>query len=81
MHDKNLVSISPTMEESFRELAILDVKDALYQTMKHYTNINTVFGNVDLKLDEWQQAAGDRKQLLDEWENVYHIDQIAFDYF
>lgn len=80
-HDKNLVSISPTMEESFRELALLDIKDALYQVMKHYSNINTVYGNIDMKLDEWQQASADRKQLLDEWDNTYHIDMIPIDFF
>lgn len=80
MHDKNLGSISPTMEESFFELAILDVKDMLYQSMKHYNEIQTAFGNINLKIDEWSQASSDRKQLLDEWENSYHIDIVPFEW-
>lgn len=80
MHDKNLASISPTEEEAFYNLALLDVKDMLYQSLKHYNNIQTAYGNIDMKLDEWSSAAGDRKQLLDEWDNIYHIDVLPFIY-
>lgn len=80
MHDKNLASISPTEEESFFNLAVLDVKDMLYQTMKHYTDIQTAYGNINLKLDEWQNAASERKQLLDDWDNLYHMDVLPFTY-
>lgn len=79
-HDKNLTSITPTSEESFFELAVLDVKDALYQTMKHSNDIPSAYGNISMKLDEWQQAASDRKALLDEWKNTYHMDVIPFVY-
>jgi hypothetical protein len=80
MHDKSLASISPTEEESFFQLAILDVQDMLYQTLKHYNNIQTAFGNIDMKLDEWAQADDKRKQLLDEWDNVYHMDVVPITY-
>lgn len=79
-HDKNLTSITPTMEESFFKLAVLDVKDMLYQTLKHYNDIQTAYGNINLRLDDWAQAAADRKQLLDDWENTYHMDVIPFTY-
>lgn len=80
IHDKNLASISPTQEESFFNLAILDVKDMLYQSLKHYSDIQTAYGNINLKIDEWQQASSDRKSLLDEWESLYHMDVIPFTY-
>ena len=79
-HDKNLTSITPTMEESFFKLAVLDVKDMLYQTLKHYNDIQTAYGNINLKLDDWAQAAAYRKQLLEHWENTYHMDVIPFTY-
>ena len=81
MHDKNLASISPTQEESFYNLAVLDIEDMLYQTMKHYSDIQTAYGNIQLKLDEWQQAASDRKSLIDEWEASYHMDIMPFEYY
>lgn len=80
MHDKDLVSIPPTAEESFYELAVLDVKDMLYQTLKHYDNIQSAYGNITLKLDDWSQAESERKTLLDEWENTYHMDVETFTY-
>lgn len=79
-HDKSLVSITPTSTESFYELAILDVKDALYQIMKHYNDINTAYGNINLKLDDWASAADKRESLLNEWKDSYHIDVIPFTY-
>lgn len=80
MHDKNLVSISPTQEESFFNLAVLDVKDMLYQTLKHYSDMQTAYGNINLKLEEWQQASSERKALLDEWEGMYQMDVVPFTY-
>lgn len=78
--DKSLASITPTQEESFYNLAVLDVKDMLYQTLKHYTDIQSAYGNISLKLDDWQNAAQDRKQLLDDWDATYHMDVIPFVY-
>lgn len=80
MHDKNLNSITPTMEESFHNLAVLDVKDMLYQSMKHYNEIQTAYGTINMKLDDWQNAADQRKQLLDDWDNMYQMDIIPFTY-
>ena len=78
MQDKSLASITPTQEESFIKLAILDVKHALYQILKHYPEINSAYGNINLKIDDWAQAESERKTLLDEWENTYHMDVIPF---
>lgn len=80
MHDKNLNSITTTMEESFHDLAELDVKDALYQMMKHYNEIQTAYGTIQMKLEDWQNAADQRKQLLDDWNNLYQMDIIPFTY-
>lgn len=80
MHDKSLASISPTQEESFYNLAVLDVKDMLYQSLKHYNDVQSAYGNISMKLDDWQSAAADRKQLLDDWESVYHMDVLPFEY-
>lgn len=79
-HDKNLASIPPIMEEDFYDLSVLDVQDMLYQSMKHYDNLQTVYGNIQIRMDEWQQAASDRKTLLEKWENLYHIDIMPFIY-
>lgn len=74
-HDKSLASIPDTASESFMELALLDLKDNLYPTIKQYTEIQTAIGNINFKLDSWENAENDRKELLNRWDDVYHMDQ------
>ena len=73
-HDKSLQSINPTAEESFYKLCVLDVKENLYATIKHYNNIQTAYGTIDLKIDDWQNAESERKDLLSQWDDTYHLD-------
>ena len=70
------VSINPTSEESFYKLAVLDVKGALYPTIKHYTGLETSLGRIELQIEDWQNAAQDRKDLLNEWDENYLLDAI-----
>lgn len=80
IHDKSLATISPTMEESFFNLALLDIKDMLYQTLKHYNDIQSAYGQISLKMDEWSQAASERRDLIMQWEEDYHMDVMPFTY-
>ena len=73
-HDRSLMSIPPTAEESFFKLALLDTKASLYGLMKHYNNIQTAYGTIELKIDDWADASNERKQLLEDWDNVYNLD-------
>lgn len=74
-HDKNLQTITPYQQESFFELAILDVEAALYQLMKHYNNgFDSPGGNVPLNIDDWANAKQERKDLIKEWEDIYQVD-------
>lgn len=77
-HDENIASIPPTCAESFERLALLDLKTFLYNTLKHYTEIPSAFGNINLKIDEWSNAESERTQLLETWSNVYHMDIMPF---
>lgn len=79
-HDKNLASIPPTAEESFFELALLDSKIALYETMKHSNEISSAYGNIALKIEEWSQAESARETLINEWKSTYHLDVLPFEY-
>lgn len=73
-HDKSLASIPETASESFMELALLDLKDNLYPTIKQYTDIQTAVGNISFKMDNWENAESDRKELLSRWDDMYHMD-------
>lgn len=73
-HDKSFMSISPTAEESFFELAILDVKDNLYGMVKHHTTLQTALANIDLKIDDWANAKEERKTLVEQWKDSLPLD-------
>lgn len=73
-HDKSLASIPNTASEEFYNLALLDVKENLYPTLKHYTEISTAIGNINLKIDDWANAESERLQLLERWNDTYHLD-------
>lgn len=74
-HDENGESIPQTCFGSFMQLAELDVKVFLYNNLKNFDKITTAFGVIDLKIDDYQSASSDRKALLDEWTNTFHLDQ------
>lgn len=71
VHPSNLATISPTMMIEFERLAILDIKIFLYQGLKHFDNIETVYANVELLIDDWSSAESDREQLISEFKDAY----------
>ncbi len=73
-HDKSLASIPDTASESFMDLALLDVKENLYPIVKQYTEIQTAIGTINFKLDGWENAESERKELLNRWDDTYHMD-------
>jgi hypothetical protein len=79
-HNKNLSTISEGLAESFIELAIIDIKRFLYNTMKHYTEINSAFGTINLKIDDWSNAESDRKDLINQYRDSYHLETKIIDY-
>lgn len=79
-HDISLASISPTMEEAFFNISLLDVKENLYNMMKHYNEIETAIGRISLKIDDWQNASQERTELLEKWSDLYHLDILPCTY-
>lgn len=73
-HYENLATIPYTAWESFESLALLDVKRFLYGIMKHYTEIQTAHGTINLKIDDWQNAEQERQELVTQWRQNHHLD-------
>lgn len=71
VHADNLMTISPTMMETFEKLAICDVAVYLYEYLKYYDNLETVFANSDLKLDTLQRKAEERPEVVQKLEDSY----------
>lgn len=78
-HTQNLSTIPLTSWQSFLELATIDVKNFLYQSLKHYNEIQSAYGTISLKIDDWSNAESERKDLVERWKDIYHLEtQDAF---
>lgn len=77
-HSENLTTIPKTSWTSFMRLATLDVKKFLYDNLKLYGNLQTAYGNIDIKIDEWSNAEQERIDLIREWEDTWHLDDEQF---
>lgn len=63
-HNMNLMTIPPTKMDIFEELATADVARFLYKELLRYDNLDTIFGNVDLKLDDIANEASKRDDII-----------------
>lgn len=70
-HAPNLMTISQTMMETFERLAIADVATAIYEYLKYYDGLDTVFANVDFKLDSINDKARSREDVINELKESY----------
>ena len=68
---KDLSTISPTKMETFEELAKADVATYLYKNLIHYDGLETVYANIDLKINELEQEASKRDQIIDKLNDSY----------
>ena len=68
-HPINLMTISPTQMEVFEKLATSDVATMLYNTLKFYDDTDTVYMQLNLRLDiinEWHNKRDDIVRELDD---------------
>ena len=70
-HPANLMTISPTMMESFERLAQADIATYLYQNLKYYDGTDTAFVNIDLKLDALQEWYNRREDIVKELDEAH----------
>lgn len=70
-HSNDLSTIQYAQRDLIYELYKYDVQIALYNELKHYDKIDTQFGQIDLKIDDWQDALGRREDLIKQWESTF----------
>lgn len=70
-HPTNLMTIQPTKMETFEKLAQADVATFLYNKLKHYDGVDTVFANTDLKIDDLREEANKREDIVQKLEDTY----------
>lgn len=65
-HADTLLTISSTMFETFESLAIADVAGYLFRNLKYFDGLETVYANIDLKLNELEEKASRRDDIVAE---------------
>lgn len=70
-HPINLTTINPTKMETFEMLAIGDVAKFLYQNLKYYEGLETVFASIDLKLSELEAISQKADEMREKLEQNY----------
>lgn len=70
-HRPDLTTISPTQMETFEKLAQADIAGFLYNYLVHYDQIDTVYMQLDLKLDKLEQEAAKRDDVVQELKDGY----------
>lgn len=73
-HADNLRTIRPTAWQSFYDLVLLDIQIFLFNTLKHYNEIQTAYGTIMLRIDDWSGAKNDREALVEKWRDAAHLD-------
>lgn len=68
LHDPSLATIPPGAMTHLRQLAILDIEEYLYNKMKRIQDLDTGIGNINLRIDNWESAAQEKRDLLKEWD-------------
>ena len=71
VHPDNLMTISPTKMEIFERLAIADVAVYLFEYLKFYDGLQTLFADVDLKLSTIEAKANERPDIVQKLEDSY----------
>ena len=72
-NDDNLISIEDTAYEEVRKLFILDLKKSIYNEYGLFSSVSTPNGDIDLKIDDWSSAEGDRNELYNQHLSTAHF--------
>ena len=70
-HASNLMTIPPTMMETFEELAEADVAKFLYEELKYYEGLETVYANIELKLGDLESKASRREDIVQKLDDMH----------
>ena len=72
-NDENLVTVPDTAFEGIKKLFLLDLKKSLYNEYGMFSELETPYGNISLKIDDWSSAESDRDALYTEFLGTAHF--------
>ena len=63
-HNPNLTTISPTQMDTFENLAQADIAGFLWNKLKLFQDLQTVFANVNMRLEDLQEQYQKREEIM-----------------
>jgi hypothetical protein len=73
-HDPSLSTIPPGAYSTFVQLCQYDLMEYLYQKLKRIQNLDLGVGSIELKIDDWADAASNKRELLKEMDETCALD-------
>ena len=80
-HDPSLSTIPPSAMSTFIELCQYDLEEYFYQKLKRVQNLDLGIGSIELKIDDWADAANKKRDLLKELDETCNLDYEHLMYF
>ena len=74
-HLPNGETIDEGCFKSFTDLAILDMKEYLFNNLKYWDKIPTAHGELNLRIETWEGATAEKTAMLNQWDDTYHVDE------
>jgi hypothetical protein len=71
LEHKDLATISPTKMNTFEALAQADIAGFLYNNLKYFDGLETIYAQIDLKMGDLQNEAQKRDQIIETLQNSY----------
>lgn len=81
LHDPSLSTIPPGAFTNLRQLAVLDIEEYLYNKMKRIQDLDTGVGTINLRIDNWENAGQEKRELLREWDEDGSLSLDTINYF
>jgi hypothetical protein len=70
-HLPNLMTIPPTKMEVFEQLSMADIATFLFNELKYYNDLETIFANVNIRLDTIEEKANQRADIVNRLEENF----------
>ena len=77
-HTDNLMTIPNAAFLSFYDLALLDIKIFLFNIVKHFDQLSSPYGTVNLRINDWESAIDKREELVNLWKARSHLNGEQF---
>lgn len=72
-NDENLITLDDMSYDAVRRLFILDLKKSIYNEFGNFTEVDTPYGTLDLKIQDWSSAEQERNELYDTYKSTAHF--------